>query len=80
MLSEWEKWKQSLGETRPWHLLDEQAKISDKTKIEERMSICRTCPEFISLTTQCKKCGCVMKAKTTLRNAECPLEKWGKQE
>jgi hypothetical protein len=80
MLSEWEKWKQSLGETRPWHLLDEAAKITNKLKIEERMSICRACPEFISLTTQCKQCGCIMKAKTTLKNAECPIGKWGKEE
>jgi hypothetical protein len=78
--SAWENWKKSQGESRPWHLLDPEAKISNKTKIEERMSICRACPEFISLTTQCKKCGCIMKAKTTLRLAECPIGKWGAEE
>lgn len=80
MLSEWEKWKQSLGDARPWHLLDPTAKVSDSAVAEERMSICRACPEFISLTTQCKECGCIMKAKTTLKIAECPLGKWGKEE
>jgi hypothetical protein len=79
-MSEWEKWKKSQGVTRPWHLLDENAKIKNKEKIEERMSICKSCPEFIKLTTQCKKCGCVMKAKTTLKDAECPIGKWGKEE
>ena len=76
MATAWEKWKESLGETRPWHLLDPEAKLSNQSKIDERMDICRACPEFIKLTTQCKQCGCIMKAKTTLINAECPLKKW----
>jgi hypothetical protein len=76
MASAWEEWKKSLGDTRPWHLLDESAKVTDKLKIETRMSICNTCPEFIKLTTQCKKCGCIMKFKTTLEKASCPLDKW----
>jgi len=80
MKTAWEKWKESLGETRPWHLLDPHAAISDQTKIDKRMDICRACPEFINLTTQCKQCGCIMKAKTTLINAECPIGKWGKEE
>lgn len=80
MLTAWEKWKQSLGETRPWHMLDENAKISDPEKVKARFDICKACPEFITLTTQCKQCGCVMKMKTQLKNAECPLKKWGKEE
>jgi hypothetical protein len=27
----------------------------------------------------CKECGCIMKAKTTLSNAECPIGKWNKE-
>lgn len=79
-MSAWEEWKKSLGETRPWHLLDSDALIDDSTKVEKRMSICRACPELIKLTTQCKQCGCIMKAKTTLKHAVCPLGKWGKEE
>jgi hypothetical protein len=40
--------------------------------------MCKACPELIKLTTQCKKCGCFMDAKTELPHAECPLGKWGR--
>ena len=30
---------------------------------EARMSTCRSCEDFNSKTTQCKKCGCFMSAK-----------------
>ncbi len=43
-----------------------------------RFDICKACEHFISLTSQCSQCGCFMKAKTALRNAECPVGKWGK--
>ena len=79
MASAWEKWKESLGETRPWHLLDEEAKISDSEKIQKRLYICQECPQLIKLTTQCKECGCFMKLKAQLVQAECPLGKWGKE-
>jgi hypothetical protein len=45
-------------------------------KKEQRLNICRGCPEFISLTTQCKQCGCIMKMKTAMEAAVCPLSKW----
>lgn len=61
---------------RPWDLWNK--KIGRVTKLiqEERMETCKICPEFIKLTTQCKKCGCIMNEKTKLPNAECPLGKW----
>lgn len=43
-----------------------------------RMAICQSCPEFNASTTQCKKCGCFMSAKTRLKVATCPVNKWGK--
>jgi ribosomal protein L32 len=45
---------------------------------EKRMAICKSCPEYIRFTHQCKKCGCLMNAKTKLADAECPLGKWQK--
>jgi hypothetical protein len=47
-----------------------------KDTSDSRYSICQSCPELISLTKQCKKCGCFMAAKTKLLNAECPIGKW----
>jgi len=59
----------------PTHLLNAE-NYTDRETSEKRFSICQHCPEFIALTTQCKKCGCVMKAKTKLTKAFCPLGKW----
>jgi hypothetical protein len=43
-----------------------------------RLAICNACPEFIKSTSQCKKCGCFMSAKTRLKVASCPIGKWDK--
>jgi hypothetical protein len=45
---------------------------------DERMKICRACPELrMKLTgVYCNVCGCNMKLKTQLPQAECPLGKW----
>lgn len=59
----------------PTHLLNPE-NYTDSETSEKRFSICQQCPEFIELTTQCKKCGCIMKAKTKLTKAFCPLGKW----
>lgn len=47
---------------------------SEKDLVEERMAICQTCPFFTG--KRCKKCGCFMALKTTLRQASCPIGKW----
>ena len=59
----------------PIDMLNSENYTDSKTS-EKRFSICQQCPEFIDLTTQCKKCGCIMKAKTKLIKAFCPLGKW----
>jgi hypothetical protein len=79
MSDAWNKWKKSLGDSKPWHLLDADARITDQEIVDKRFSICKGCEYFIKLTTQCTKCGCVMRAKTTLKNAECPVGKWHKE-
>ena len=73
--SAWEKYKENLGETRPWDMLD-KAKYAENSLAKERLSICKQCPELIKLTAQCKKCGCFMAAKSKLTEATCPLGKW----
>lgn len=76
-LSAWQKYKKNLGEARPWHLLNpKKENWASQEVAEKRFSICKECPEFIELTTQCKKCGCFMKVKTKLEIATCPLGKW----
>jgi hypothetical protein len=79
MSDAWENWKKSLGDTRPWHLLDPDARITDQEAVDKRYNICKGCEHFVKLTTQCTQCGCIMKVKTTLLHAECPVGKWGKE-
>lgn len=75
-MSAWEEYKQSLGETRPWDLVNPNTSWANKELSSQRYSICQDCPELIKLTKQCKKCGCFMKTKTTLEKATCPIGKW----
>lgn len=65
---------------RPWDLLNSNIGRVSSTIREKRLDICKNCPEFISATSQCKKCGCIMLLKTKLPNAECPIGKWHKEE
>ena len=78
-MSKWKEWKNSLGEARPWHLLDPDKRIMDPEIINKRMDLCRSCEHFINMTSQCSQCGCYMPAKTTLSNAECPVGKWNQE-
>lgn len=65
-------------QVRPWDLFNKKMGRVNSSIHNERMDICRACPELIKLTFQCKKCGCFMKEKTKLADASCPLNKWGK--
>lgn len=75
MPSAWQEYKKKIGDSRPWHLLNSNNYVDDETS-SSRYEICKSCPELIDLTKQCKQCGCVMTMKTKLNNASCPLEKW----
>lgn len=74
-LSKWQQYKEKNGVT----VLDLFNPNAEKSKEEDsnaRYDICKSCPELIKLTKQCKKCGCFMVAKTKLENATCPIGKW----
>jgi len=79
MSSRWKTIKDNLADpntVKPWDVFDPKSEwVNDEVK-NSRYSICQKCPEFISLTTQCKQCGCVMKLKTGLEKATCPIGKW----
>lgn len=74
--SPWEQWKENLGETRPWDLLNPNTEYVDEDLAAKRFEICKACPKLIKMTGQCKECGCFMSVKTKLTKAECPLHKW----
>ena len=77
-MSKWSEWKKSLGDSRPWHLLDPERLVENQDIVKQRMDLCNGCPELVQMTRQCSKCGCFMPAKTKLANAECPLGKWSR--
>ena len=61
---------------RPWDLFNKNLGRVETIVAEERFAICKACPEFMTMTSQCKKCGCFMYTKTKLPNASCPIGKW----
>jgi hypothetical protein len=73
--SRWEQYKEKNGVT-PLDMLNSRAKRLSDEDAKKRFSICKACPELIKLTSQCKKCGCFMKAKTQFEKATCPIGKW----
>jgi hypothetical protein len=75
-MTPYQEWKKSLGETRPWDVLNPNTEKVSEEEAERRMSICEQCPSLLKITNQCKECGCVMKLKTKLMKATCPLDKW----
>lgn len=72
----WQEYKKSLGASRPWDALNPNTKWVSGEVSDKRIEVCNGCPEFVKLTSQCKKCGCFMNVKTKLENASCPLSKW----
>jgi len=73
--SPWQKYKEQLSQSNPLQLLN-KANYVEEEVAKMRYDICLECPELISLSKQCKKCGCFMVAKTKLKTATCPLSKW----
>lgn len=59
------------------YLTDRVKPVTEKERAV-RYDTCLSCENFIKLTNQCTKCGCLMSAKTYLAFAECPVGKWGK--
>ena len=73
--SRWEQYKEKNGVT-PLDLLNPRVIKIDESHATARLDICKQCPELIPVLNQCKKCGCFMTYKTTLKGAKCPLGKW----
>lgn len=81
-MSQWSEWKkknsrrQVVGRVGPSAFLNPDTEYAHEDLAHERYSVCEGCEHFISLTKQCKKCGCFMHLKTKLAHAECPIGKW----
>ena len=75
MKSRWQEYKEKYG-TTPLDLFNSGIKKATAEVKHQRMQTCLACPELISLTKQCKKCGCFMELKTGLDLSKCPIGKW----
>lgn len=64
------------GDVEFFDLFDPNQERSDRELIESRLEICKTCPWFRANTKRCRKCGCFMSLKTTLKQAKCPIGNW----
>ena len=73
--SRWEMYKEKNGVT-PLALINPHEAKAEEDVAASRMAICEECPSLIKVTHQCKECGCLMKVKTKLAKAKCPLDKW----
>jgi hypothetical protein len=62
--------------TKPWDLLNSNRPRTSDEEAYSRLDICKSCPEIIAITNQCKKCGCFMNLKVKLQDAVCPIGKW----
>lgn len=45
---------------------------------QTRRAICNTCEhkKVVTNVSICGRCGCVLKFKTSLASAKCPINKW----
>ena len=75
-MSAWSEYKQRMGVTRPWDVLDPNVERASEEESVKRMDICLDCDRLLTITHQCKECGCFMKMKVKLKAATCPLGKW----
>lgn len=62
------------SEVRPWDLLDPEEPRVEKQVRDDRFAICKACDRFH--VGVCSECLCVMRWKTTLSRASCPIGKW----
>jgi hypothetical protein len=49
---------------------------AEREQAQARYDICKGCPLFTPVTARCSVCGCFMKFKVKLADAECPEGKW----
>jgi hypothetical protein len=50
--------------------------LNKETRSEERLAVCKECPELFGPLNNCRQCGCFMNIKTRIYSATCPLGKW----
>jgi hypothetical protein len=56
--------------------------VETESLLKKRLAICEECPskrrKFI--TDICGECGCILQIKAAIKQFNCPLNKWPKEE
>lgn len=78
--SAWARYKEKIGDARPWDIINPQSDKVDKVVADERLEHCLGCEHLFAPTKQCRQCGCFMPLKVRLAEAECPIGKWGRHQ
>jgi len=50
--------------------------INKETRSQERLAVCKECPELFGPLNNCRQCGCFMNIKVRIYSSTCPLGKW----
>ena len=50
--------------------------LNKEIRSQQRLAICKQCPELIGPLNNCVQCGCFMNIKVRIYSATCPLGKW----
>lgn len=58
-----------------WDLVNPNSTRADNETRKARLAICHGCDK-LKFPERCEMCGCIMRAKTWLLDATCPLNKW----
>lgn len=74
--SRWQQYKEKNNGVTPLDLFRSSTPKSSTELSDSRYSICEQCDKFLSMTKQCKECGCFMQLKVKLAEAQCPIGKW----
>jgi hypothetical protein len=54
----------------------EEFYLNKTIRSQERLDICKACPELIGPLNNCLQCGCFMNIKVRIYESTCPLGKW----
>ena len=70
--------KQPVPQTTVLSRIMNKVFVNDAEK-DRRMAICKECPHFGEILTQCGICGCFLEAKTRLVGFHCALDQIGEE-
>ncbi len=59
-----------------WDIVTFRLRLVPNQLAAERYDICQNCELRSTTLNVCSVCGCFVKAKTKLKKASCPMEKW----